>query len=444
MKGEDFLKELNNLEESIIEEAREPILGKKKRVNGNIIKFAGLAACITIFTGAVIARSIGVNTKKEVYPAKENTSREELTKGTEMITEGKTKEPPAADIAKPIVWKNYDVNQDGVADTITVDIPADYESRMAGCTITDGNTKKVIYQTVFAPSYSNCGELYLCNGEGFLYFIEYRPLLYAGIGQYQYQVFLFNQESEKKILNENDIFFNLAEIDNYQENVDKLAGFYYEINDYLSQSMLLISTVDNKIQYSEEDNIISKQEEYKFLYECDFQYTQEDMYEKLNEYFVYRSELMETEKYITLLLHEDTLTPSGASFEIVNTSGIDGYSGETYHIEKYKENQWKMCDYISDNVGFQDMRWNVNDGISYSFAVDWSNIYGRLDNGSYRLVKDVSFSENISVETVCYFNIQESTNLSNVGDSETNIGDSETNAKTTAKTDSETDSAVIK
>ena len=30
MKGEDFLKELNNLEADIIEEAREPIIRKKK------------------------------------------------------------------------------------------------------------------------------------------------------------------------------------------------------------------------------------------------------------------------------------------------------------------------------------------------------------------------------------------------------------------------------
>ena len=105
MKGEDFLKELNNLEADIIEEAREPIIRKKKKVNGNIIKFATLAACITIFTGAVIVRSIGVQQKKNIQPAGENTSE-----GRELGTEDKMSD---IEEKKQIIWLDYDVNQDG-------------------------------------------------------------------------------------------------------------------------------------------------------------------------------------------------------------------------------------------------------------------------------------------------------------------------------------------
>jgi len=422
MKGEDFLRELNSLEDSIIEEAKEPIVRKKRKVNGNIIKFVGLAACITVFTGAIIARSIGVKTEKEIYPAKENKTIEK----EESITENRTEETESASDMKSgekkqIVWKNYDLNQDGITDTITIDIPADYESRMAGCTITDGSSQNVIYQHAFSFSYPDWGELYLLEQEGMVYLIEYKPVLYQGMGEYQYDVFCFNQKSEKIMLSGGDIFFDLTDRENNRENTEKMAEFYYEVNNYLSNAMLLISTVHNKMLYSEETNRISKQEEYEFLYEYNLEYTQENMYERLDEYFSYLNEQMQyAENHIELVLLEDTLTPSGASFEIINTSGMDGYSGEAFRIEEFEKKQWKMRDYVSDDVAFEDLKWAVNDGNPYSFSVDWSNIYGKLENGSYRLVKNVSFSENISVEAVCYFDIDnpDGTDLSNTADGE--------------------------
>lgn len=411
MKGEDFLKELNNLEADIIEEAREPIIRKKKKVNGNIIKFATLAACITIFTGAVIVRSIGVQQKKNIQPAGENTSE-----GSELGTEDKISD---IEEKKQIIWLDYDVNQDGIKDKITIDIPAEYESRMAGCTITDGSSENIIYQTAFSSAYPDWSELYLCEREGFVYFIEYRPILYQGIGNYHYEFFLLNNIGEKTVINENDMFFNLSDTEGYAENIPKMAQFYYEINDYLSDSMLLISTVNNNIQYSEENNKILKQEEYKFLYEYDFQYTQTNMYEKLNEYFLYLNEQIQyAEKHISLVVEENTLTPSGASFQIINTSGMDGYSGEVYYIEEL-EDKWEICDYVSDSVSFQDMKWPIATGEAYSFTVDWSNVYGKLENGSYRLVKKVSLSENVAIEAVCYFNIPKDTNSETIHHIET-------------------------
>lgn len=411
MKGEDFLKELNDLETGIIKEAREPIIRKKKKMNGNIIKFVALASCITVFTGAVILRSINVQPNKNIYPAEKNTSEEK-----ELQTQEKSTELSDIEITekKQIIWLNYDVTQDGIKDKITIDIPAEHESRMAGCTITDGNNEKVIYHAVFSPAYPSWGELYLCEREGLVYFIEYNPVLYQGTGNYHYEVFVLTG-GEKTILNENDMFFNLSEMENYTEYIDKMGAFYYEINDYLSDSMLLISTVNGEIQYSEEHNRLFKQEEYEFLYENNLQYIQENMYEKLREYFLYLSEQIQYAKnHISLIVLENTLTPSGASFQIINTSGTDGYSEEVYYIEEFGNKQWEICDYVSDDIAFQDTKWPITDGESYSFAVDWSNVYGKLDNGSYRLVKKISLSENICIEAVCNFEISKETNQQNI------------------------------
>lgn len=407
MKGEDFLKELNDLEAGIIEEAREPMIRKKRKVNGNIIKFVALAACITVFTGAVVLRSIRVQPQKNIHPAEKNTSEK-----MELQTQKETTELSETGVTNKtqIMWLNYDVTQDGIKDKITIDVPAEHESRMIGCTITDGSNEKVIYHTTFSPDYSDWGELYLSEEEGFVYFIEYNPVLYQGTGNYHYEVFVLTG-GEKTILHENNMFFNLSDMEDYTENIDKMGVFYYEINNYISNSMLLISTVDGKIQYSDEHNRLFKQEEYTFLYENNLQYTQENMYEKLREYFLYWNEQIQYAKnHISLTVLENTITPSGASFQIINRSGTNGYSEEIYHIEAFGDKQWEICDYVNDDIVFQDMKWSIPDGESYLFTVDWSNIYGELNNGSYRLIKEVLLSENIYIEAVCDFEILKGTN----------------------------------
>ena len=117
--------------------------------------------------------------------------------------------------------------------------------------------------------------------------------------------------------------------------------------------------------------------------------------------------------HISLAVLENTLTPSGASFQIINTSGTNGYSEEVYYVEKYRNRQWEICDYVNDDIEFRDIKSLVMDGESYSFTVDWSNVYGELDSGSYRMVKKVSLSENICIEAVCDFEILKETNTQN-------------------------------
>ncbi len=410
MKGEDFLKELNDLEADIIEEARNPMIREKKKVNGNIIKFIALAACITVFTGAVILRSISVQPQKNIHPAEKNTSEEK-----EFQTQEETTELSDIEVTekKQIIWLDYDVTRDGINDKITIDIPAEYESRMTECTITDGSNENVIYHAAFSPAYPNWGELYLSEKEGIVSFIEYNPVLSQGTGDYHYEIFVLTG-GEKTILNENNMFFNLSDMENYMETIDKMGTFYYEINDYISNSMLLISTVNGEIQYSEKPNRLFKQEEYEFLYENNLHYTQENMYERLREYFLYWSEQIQYAKtHISLAVLENTLTPSGASFQIINTSGTNGYSEEVYYVEKYRNRQWEICDYVNDDIEFRDIKSLVMDGESYSFTVDWSNVYGELDSGSYRMIKKVSLSENICIEAVCDFEILKETNTQN-------------------------------
>ena len=414
MKGEDFLREINNIDESIIEEAKQP-KGKKK-INGNIIKFIGLAACITVFTGAVVARSIGLWSDKDVLQKDTGRDKNEVTEGENIESDSLYPDLPEGKLIK---WQNYDLNKDGTEDIITIDIPAAYESKMITCTITDGASKNEIYQITMSLAYYDWKEIYLYEKDEEIYLIQYQPILYQGDGEYIYEILYFNNQIGEILVDKENMAFNLLDSENYVQNIIKMGDFYYEVNAYLSESVLLISTVNGELKYSTKEDMLHKTEEYDFLYECDIKYTQENIYLKLDQYFSYLEVYLDdVQKNISLALKQETLSDSGASFEIVNAGSVDGYSGEYFWIEQLDEEngEWIRYPSISNEVKFSDERWEIKNGETISFAVDWSEIYGNLREGYYRLLKNVSFGNYIFINICCYFDIGGVVDL----DSETN------------------------
>lgn len=85
MKGIEFLKKIEHIEEGMISEAASPIK-KSRKWNGNMIKFAGLAACIAVFVGAICVSRAGVSVKKSggaMSDVKIDTTKENLTENLE-------------------------------------------------------------------------------------------------------------------------------------------------------------------------------------------------------------------------------------------------------------------------------------------------------------------------------------------------------------------------
>lgn len=416
MKGEDFLREINNIEESIIEEAKQP--GRKKRINGNVLKFIGLAACITVFTGAVIAKNIGFETSSEVFQRDNGRDYDKNIESMQETTESKiiNSDNPYPDLkdGKVIVWQDYDLNGDGTADTITIDIPKDYESRLITCTVTDGASQNELYQTTMFFNYYNWKEIYLYQKEGTIYLIEYQPVWYQGVGQYNYKIFCFDNSTEAVLADEKNMDFDLIDLESYAENIVQMEDFYYEINTYLSDSMLLISTINGELNYSTKEYMLYKTENYDFLYEYDIQYIQEDIHVKLEQYFNYLIDYLDrAKKDISLTIEKGTLSASGASFEIVNAGSVDGYSKEYFRVEQLDNEygEWVDYPYQKDKINFNETEKKIKNGGKVSFAVDWSEIYGNLPYGQYRLLKKVFFNDYLSIDIYCYFEIGEEINM---------------------------------
>lgn len=102
------------------------------------------------------------------------------------------------------------------------------------------------------------------------------------------------------------------------------------------------------------------------------------------------------------------VTPEGMTMEIVfERPGDDTYSlitsdgkymsvfcGDEYTIEKYTSDGWKAVPYITDE---SETVWNgeaeeLNGHEKFTSNLKWSNIYGSLESGKYRLCKKIYYS----------------------------------------------------
>lgn len=101
---------------------------------------------------------------------------------------------------------------------------------------------------------------------------------------------------------------------------------------------------------------------------------------------------------VSMVIKDGTLTRRGATIIITDTSGADYTYGEEYRIDKYKDGDWEELEVIVEgNYGWNSIGYMVDDNGILELEVKWEWLYGRLDDGYYRIVKSVNDKE-FSVE----------------------------------------------
>ena len=92
---------------------------------------------------------------------------------------------------------------------------------------------------------------------------------------------------------------------------------------------------------------------------------------------------------VTMTIKEDSL-PHTSMVVIIEDLNEEKYTfGEEFYIEKKETDRWKKLEIINDDYGFNEMGYLVGEDNKLEMNQDWSNIYGKLIPGKYRLVKSV-------------------------------------------------------
>lgn len=90
-----------------------------------------------------------------------------------------------------------------------------------------------------------------------------------------------------------------------------------------------------------------------------------------------------------MTIEEGTLTKTGATIIIKDISNKNNTFGEEYRIDKYENNEWQELDVVEKgNYGWNDIGYHVGKNNKLELTIDWEWLYGKLEPGKYRLVKN--------------------------------------------------------
>ena len=103
---------------------------------------------------------------------------------------------------------------------------------------------------------------------------------------------------------------------------------------------------------------------------------------------------------ISMVIKDGTLTPSGATVVLTNSYGYDRW----YRIDKEENGEWKEAQTINENYSFTAEAYLTNGNSEVEIPIDWTDLYGTLENGKYRIVKrafnNLNREEYVSVEFI--------------------------------------------
>ena len=93
---------------------------------------------------------------------------------------------------------------------------------------------------------------------------------------------------------------------------------------------------------------------------------------------------------VTMTVKEETISPTDLTVVFENNSDNHCIYGEFFALEKKIKGKWYQVPVtINGNYGFNDIGYELTSGEKEEFKVDWEWLYGSLDAGSYRIIKDI-------------------------------------------------------
>ena len=95
-------------------------------------------------------------------------------------------------------------------------------------------------------------------------------------------------------------------------------------------------------------------------------------------------------KNVTMEVKEETITKIGATFVITDKNPTPFSYGEWYMIEKRENGKWNIMPSIVEEQIWPAIARIVGEDGKLEYKINWEKLYGELEAGEYRLVKEVA------------------------------------------------------
>ena len=93
---------------------------------------------------------------------------------------------------------------------------------------------------------------------------------------------------------------------------------------------------------------------------------------------------------VTMGVKEGTVSLTGLTLSFTNSSDKQCSYGDYFLLEKKVNEKWYQVPTIIDNYAFHDIGYDLAADGNGERKVDWGWLYGKLEPGEYRIVKDIS------------------------------------------------------
>lgn len=162
-----------------------------------------------------------------------------------------------------ITWQE-DVTHDGILDRIEVDLTYANASGEAltgneeTVRIFSGRTGEKIWSGHADTVQAGWNGFYLYRNpeNGKTYILNWRPVLYQGVGHFAYQIFSLTEEGKVEIFLEEKFDFNVNDMS--KEERARLDGYVARLNEHLKNSYLLVDTDGGEVRYSTPEKPITR------------------------------------------------------------------------------------------------------------------------------------------------------------------------------------------
>lgn len=99
---------------------------------------------------------------------------------------------------------------------------------------------------------------------------------------------------------------------------------------------------------------------------------------------------------ITMTVKEGAASATGLTVTFENNYGGQCIYSESFWLQKKIDGKWYQVPVVFDgDYAFEDIGYSLDAGSSGEWTVNWEWLYGSLDSGEYRIVKDVLVSTDL-------------------------------------------------
>ena len=101
------------------------------------------------------------------------------------------------------------------------------------------------------------------------------------------------------------------------------------------------------------------------------------------------TELNRNANNVTIEIENTTISPESVTI-IITDNNTEHYAwGVEFRVQKKVNEEWEDLEYVSDDLSWIDIAYEVNEDNQLTLKLDIEKYYGKLSNGIYRIVKPV-------------------------------------------------------